>query len=248
MQKVKLNIFHTPEAVLQQLADYFVEVANQAVADHGQFNVSLSGGTSPKKLYQLLASTDYNQKVDWGNVCFFFGDERNVPADSPDSNYRMVKEVLFDPLQIPASQIIPVNTTLPPEQAAEAYAMAVHTHFKPYNAKFDLMLLGLGDNSHTASLFPHTSVLAEQESTVKAVFLEDQQAYRITMTATMINAAHHIAFLVYGSGKAEAVHHVLEDSLNIEEYPAQLINPEHGDVQWFIDEAAASLLKNSYLD
>ncbi len=243
MQKAKLNIFTTPEEVLTNMADFFVKVAQEAIADKGIFNVSLSGGTSPKKLYQLLASPDYNQKVAWNNVYFFFGDERNVPADSLDSNFKMVKEALFDPLQIPSSQIIPVNTNLEPEKAAEAYASAVHTHFKSYNAKFDLALLGLGDNSHTASLFPHTPILHDEESSVKAVFLEDQQVYRISMTKAMINAAHHIAFLVYGEGKAEAVHHVLEDKKNIEEYPAQLIETENGDLQWFLDKAAASKLK-----
>jgi 6-phosphogluconolactonase len=246
MQEPKLNILATEEEVLTHLADYFVEVANQAIAENGLFNVSLSGGSSPKKLYEMLASTDYKEKVDWDKVYFFFGDERNVPADHPDSNYLMSKKALFDPLQIPASQIIPVNTALAPEQAAEAYALAIHTHFKPYNAKFDLVLLGLGDNSHTASLFPHTPILQDQESSVKAVFLEDQQVYRISMTAAMINDARHIAFLVYGAGKAEAVHHVLEDESNIEEYPAQLIKSQ-GEVKWFLDESAASLIsKNKF--
>ncbi|MVN22315.1 6-phosphogluconolactonase [Mucilaginibacter arboris] len=242
MQNVKLNIFPTEDEVLINMAAYFIETAKKAISANGMFNVSLSGGSSPKKLYEMLASSDYKEKVVWENVYFFFGDERNVPADHPDSNFLMAKKALFDPLQIPASQIIPVNTSLPPEQAAEAYALAVYTHFKPYNVKFDLILLGLGDNSHTASLFPHTSILEDQESTVKAVFLEDQQVYRISMTAPMINDAHHIAFLVYGKGKAEAVHHVLEDDTDIEEYPAQLIQPEQGAVQWFMDEAAASLL------
>jgi 6-phosphogluconolactonase len=246
MENLKLNIFPTEAKVLKGIADYFIALANQFIADNGLFNVSLSGGNSPKKLYEMLASPDYNKKTEWDKIYFFFGDERNVPADSPDSNFRMVKEALFDPLKIAASQIIPVNTTLPPDEAAEAYASAIYTHFKPYNTKFDLILLGLGDNSHTASLFPHTPVLRETETTVKAVFLEDQQVYRITKTAPMINQAHHIAFLLFGSGKAEAVKHVLEDDRNIEEYPAQLIKPEHGDVQWFMDEAAVVLLQNKY--
>lgn len=240
--QAKLNIFPTEQEVLQHIANYFIEIANQAIKENGLFNVSLSGGSSPKKLYEMLASSDYKEKIAWDKVYFFFGDERNVPADNPDSNFLMVKKALFDPLQIHSSQIIPVNTSLPPEQAAEAYASAVYTHFKPYNAKFDLVLLGLGDNSHTASLFPHTQILHDQESSVKAVYLQDQKVYRISMTASMINAAHHIAFLLYGLGKAEAVKHVLEDSENIEEFPAQLIATESGDLQWFMDEAAASQL------
>ncbi len=244
MQQPKLNIFSTEAEVLNSIADYLIEIADQSIAENGIFNISLSGGSSPKKLYEMLSSPDYKEKVEWDKVYFFFGDERYVPAEHPDSNFLMVKKALFDPLQIPASQIISVNTTLPAGEAAEAYASAVYTHFKPYNARFDLVLLGLGDNSHTASLFPHTPILHDQESSVKAVYLEDQKVYRISMTAAMINAAHHIAFLLYGAGKAEAVHHVLEDNSNVEEYPAQLIKPEQGDVQWFLDEAAASLLQN----
>lgn len=246
MEQHHLNIFSKEDEVLTAMAVHFINIADKAISDNGIFNVSLSGGSSPKKLYEMLASSAYNEKVDWDKVYFFFGDERNVPADHPDSNYLMAKKALFDPLQIPASQIIPVNTSLSPEKAAEAYASAVHTHFKPYNTKFDLVLLGLGDNSHTASLFPHTTILAEQESTIKAVFLEDQQVYRISMTAPMINNAHHVAFLVYGAGKAEAVRHVLEDDKNIEEYPAQLIDAEQADVQWFVDKAAAASLQNKY--
>jgi len=245
MQQPKLNIFSSEDEVLTHLANYFIAVAKEAIDEKGQFNVSLSGRSSPKKLYEMLAASDYREKVEWDNVYFFFGDERYVPENHPDSNYLMSKKALFDPLQIPASQIIPVNTSLPPDQAAEAYALAIHTHFKPYNAKFDLVLLGLGDNSHTASLFPNTPILEDEESSVKAVFLEDQKVYRISMTAAMINDAHHIAFLVYGKGKAEAVHHVLEDETNIAEYPAQLIKSE-GDIQWFMDEAAASVLTKKH--
>lgn len=240
--QAKLNIFPTEQEVLEHLADYFITIANQAIQENGMFNVALSGGSSPKKLYEMLASSAYNARIAWDKVYFFFGDERYVPADNPDSNFLMAKKALFDPLKIHSSQIIAVNTTLPPEQAAEAYASAIFTHFKPYNAKFDLILLGLGDNAHTASLFPHTTILQVEGSSVKEVWLEDQQVYRISMTADMINAAHHIAFLVYGAGKAEAVHQVLEEEENIEEYPAQMIKTENGDLQWFLDEAAASKL------
>ncbi|MGI4804922.1 MAG: 6-phosphogluconolactonase [Janthinobacterium lividum] len=244
MMDVKLNIFSSEQEVLTRIAAYFIKTANEAISAQGFFNVSLSGGTSPKKLYQLLTTPEYKQQLDWTKIYFFFGDERNVPQNSPDSNFLMVKTALFDPLQIAQNQIFGVNTSLPPQDAAADYANQINQHFKNQEVKFDLILLGLGDNSHTASLFPHTEVLDEKEATVKAVFLEDQQIFRITKTAKMINQAHHIAFLLYGAGKAEAVKHVLEDPTNIEEYPAQLIKSENGDVQWFMDEAAAALLQN----
>jgi len=197
-----------------------------------------------KKLYELLTSSEYSTKLDWSKVYFFFGDERYVPADSPDSNYLMAKTALFEPLNIDQNQIFPINTTLSPEDSATDYDQQIKAHFKNEKVVFDLILLGLGDNSHTASLFPHTPVLHETASTIKSVFLEDQQVFRITKTAKMINQAHHIAFLLYGAGKAEAVRHVLEDAKNTEEYPAQLIQSETGDINWFLDGAAASLLEN----
>lgn len=241
---LKLNIFPSEQEVLTGIAKYLIETGNQAITKQSFFNVSLSGGTSPKKLYQLLTTAEYRQQLDWKKVYFFFGDERNVPKNSPDSNFLMAKTSLFDPLQIAENQIFAVDTSLPPEAAATDYANQINNHFENKKVCFDLILLGLGDNSHTASLFPHTDVLNEKDATIKAVFLEDQQVFRITKTALMINQAHHIAFLLYGAGKAEAVKHVLEDPSNVEEYPAQLIKPENGDVQWFMDEAAAALLQN----
>lgn len=237
---VKLNIAATEADVLTQLADYFVTIGNAAINEHGRFSVSLSGGSSPKKLYELLAA-DYKDALAWSKVDFFFGDERNVPQTDKDSNYLMAKTALFTPLDIPHPHIYAVDTSYSPEAAAKAYTVAVQEYFKGKPMVFDLVLLGLGDNSHTASLFPYTPILHDDSASVKEVFLEDQQVFRISMTARLINQAQHIAFLVYGAGKAEAVHHVLEDERDIENYPAQLITTE-GDVQWFLDKAAAGEL------
>lgn len=240
---VKLNIFSTETEVLKNLADYFIKTGQEAIAGHGRFSVSLSGGSSPKKLYELLASAAYKDQLDWDKADFFFGDERNVPQTDKDSNYLMAKTAMFEPLNIPSANIYPVNTSSGPEGASKEYTVTIANYFKDGPQIFDLVLLGLGDNSHTASLFPHTPVLHDASVSVKEVYLQDQQVFRITMTAAMINQAKHIAFLVYGEGKAIAVHHVLEDERNIDEYPAQLITT-NGDVQWFLDTAAASQLKN----
>lgn len=240
---MKLNVLKTPDDAVINLANYFVTIAERSIAHHDQFSVALSGGSSPKKLYELLASA-FRHKVDWEKVYFFFGDERYVPHDDKDSNYLMVKTALFDPLHIDSSNIFAVDTSLSPEGAAENYTKTIDDFFDGKPLQFDLVLLGLGDNSHTASLFPHTPVLHDKTESVKEVFLEDQQIYRITFTAPLINQAHHIAFLVYGEAKAIAVHHVLEDEKDIENYPAQLIAPVSGDVRWFLDTAAAADLKN----
>jgi len=232
-----LHIFDTTDEVLTGLADYFVKAAGDAIAATGKFSVALSGGSSPKKLYELLASSAYSNKIDWTKISFFFGDERNVPDTDKDSNALMAKIALFDPLKIHPAQIFKVNTELPPADAAKAYANSINQFFNHQQAVFDLVLLGLGDNSHTASLFPHTPILHDDTVSVKDVWLEDQQVYRISFTAPMINQAKQIAFLVYGGGKAEAVHHVLKDTTDIDEYPAQLIRK---DVDWFLDRAAAA--------
>jgi 6-phosphogluconolactonase len=239
---MKLDVFKSPDDALLNLATYFVTLAEQAIARDDKFTVALSGGSSPKKLYELLASPAFNKKVDWEKVYFFFGDERNVPQDDKDSNYLMVKTALFDPLDIDDSNIFAVDTSGSPAEAAEEYTKAISLFFDDAPLQFDLILLGLGDNSHTASLFPYTTVLHENSVSVKEVWLEEQQVYRITFTAPLINQAHHIAFLVYGEGKAIAVHHVLEDERDTENYPAQLIVPVNGDVRWFLDTAAAANL------
>lgn len=239
---MNLNVFPTADEVLSALAEYFITRASQAIERRGRFAVALSGGNSPKKLYQLLASPAYRERVAWEQAYFFFGDERNVPHTSPDSNYLMAKTALFDPLGIRPTQVFAVDTSLEPAEAAAQYCVDIEEFFGEKKAKFDLVLLGLGDNAHTASLFPHTPVLHDKTVGVKEVWLPEQQVYRITMTAPLLNQARAIAFLVYGADKAVAVAQVLGPAQNIEQYPAQLIAPSSEEVQWYLDEAAAKEL------
>ncbi|UOQ52113.1 6-phosphogluconolactonase [Hymenobacter cellulosivorans] len=238
---MSLHVHASPEAVLHSLAQYFVTQAQAAIADHGRFSVALSGGNSPRKLYELLAATPYREQVAWDKVYFFFGDERNVPATDPESNYRMAREALLNPLAIADAQVFPVDTALPPAEAAEAYARTIQNFFAPDKAVFDLVLLGLGDNSHTASLFPHTPVLHETSVGAREVFVEEKQTFRITLTAPLLNQAQAVAFLVYGADKAAAVQQVIQGARNVEEFPAQLIAPA-GELHWFLDMAAAAAL------
>ena len=235
------NIFKTADEVLTAMADFFVKSAGGAITGHGRFTVALSGGNSPKKLFELLSSAAYKDKVEWPKVYFFFGDERNVPQDDPESNSLMAQKALFDPLKISHTQIFKVNTRYSPDEAATAYTDDITYFFDKQKVVFDLILLGLGDNSHTASLFPHTQVLHDTTASVSAVYVKELDTYRITFTASLINQAHQIAFLVYGAGKAEAVHHVLQDERNTEVYPAQMIRNDE-DVFWFMDEPAAAML------
>lgn len=239
-----VNIFESPEETLEKLAEYFITVAQQGIANHSKFSVALSGGSSPKKLYEIL-SADYKNSIDWNKIYFFFGDERYVPKTDPKSNFLMAKKALFDPLGILETQVFAVDTSFEPKVAARKYADVLNNFFEGCEINFDLVLLGLGDNSHTASLFPHTNVLYDKAPSVKEIFLKDQNVYRITLNAPLINQANHIAFLVYGEAKAEAVQHILEGEKDINDYPAQLINPVNGDLQWFLDNAAATNLNDT---
>ena len=236
------HIYPSVTTVLHGLADFFVAQAAAAIAARGRFSVALSGGSSPKKLYELLASEAYRNQVPWAEVYFFFGDERDVPATDPQSNFLMAKIALLDPLSIPPAHVFGVNTTLPPAEAAQAYTEAIQDFFGSQAPRLDLVLLGLGDNSHTASLFPHTAVLHVATASAEEVFVEELQAHRITLTAPLINQAHVVAFLVYGSDKSAAVQSVINGARNVEEYPAQLIAPTEGELHWFLDEAAAAKL------
>lgn len=236
-----VSVFPSVEKVLYALADFIVKKANEAIGRQNEFTIALSGGSSPKKLYELLASSAYKDKIDWAEVYFFFGDERNVPQNDPESNSLMAEKALFIPLKIPATNIFKVDTSLSPEAAANAYFENIKAHFASKPIQFDLILLGLGDDAHTASLFPHTEVLTAKDPGVKAVFLNDLQVYRITFTAPLINQATCVAFLIFGKGKAEAIKHAFDTKHDVNNYPVQLIHPESGSLYWFMDEAAASV-------
>lgn len=240
---MELEIYKDVEDLIRALAQVICEASEEAIKDHGQFNFVLSGGGSPKKLYKLLTSKAYKKKIDWSKTYFFFGDERYVPQNDSQRNSLMAKEVLFNPLKIPASQIFYVDTTYSPEEAAQQYEESIKSHFQNKPIEFDFTLLGLGGNAHTASLFPDTEVLDESEASVKSVFVKEVDMNRITMTAPLINQSKQIAFLVYGKDKADAVYHVLKDeSGSYQKYPARLIKSDGNKVQWFLDTEAVSRL------
>ena len=233
-----LHIFDNVESLVSTMAEFFIEQSDEAIAQRGRFTVALSGGNSPRNLYALLASVKYRDRVAWEKILFFFSDERFVPADDPQSNYRMAKETLFDPLGIPQHHVFAVNTSISPSASAGAYEEAIRKQFDA-RCSFDLILLGLGDNAHTASLFPRADILDEKRSLVKAFFVNELNQFRITFTAPLINDARVIAFLTYGVSKADAVYHTLREPFNPEEYPAQLVRPQQGKVHWFLDKDAA---------
>lgn len=240
---MELKIFKQVDEVINALARTIQEAAQEAVAARGQFNFVLSGGDSPRRFYQLLSSDAFKSKIDWGKTFFFFGDERFVPENDNQRNSLMAKETLFDPLKITSSQIFTFDTTGSPAEAANKYWKAIVSHFNGKPVQFDFVLLGLGEDAHTASLFPGTSVLEATEASVKPVYLKSKDIYRLTMTAPLINRSRNIAFMVFGKNKAEAVSLVMKIKIDLsKKYPARLIRAESGKVLWFMDSAAASFL------
>jgi 6-phosphogluconolactonase len=240
MEKPILNVFENVEELLNTLAAFLIKSANEAIEEKGDFTLCLSGGNSPKKLYELLVSDAFRNEVDWNKVYFFLGDERYVPTDNHESNALMVRNALFNPLKIAKTHIFTVDTSLTPEAAARDYHRKIKSYFGSKSIQFDFILLGLGNNVHTASLFPYNPILADKEASVRAVFIEELKAYRITFTAPLINQANKIVFLVYGEDKAEAVAHALGKKKDFKKYPAQLIHPDHGSVYWFLDDKATN--------
>jgi 6-phosphogluconolactonase len=223
--------------------DQFAQIANRSIVAHGSFSVALAGGSTPGHLYSLLASDNHRLKLDWSRVDFFFGDERHVPPDSEQSNFRMAKETLLDPLGISPARIHRWQSELADaNEAAVAYEADLKAYLDRSGRPLDLILLGLGEDAHTASLFPNTAALREIEKLAIANWVEKLNAYRLTITFSTINDASNVIFLVAGRYKSEAVQMVLEGEFRPEDLPAQFVNPEGGDLYWMLDGAAASLL------
>jgi 6-phosphogluconolactonase len=241
---MNLLIYKTLEELNQDLADYVIKIAEMSIEENDRFNFVLTGGSSPKALYHFLA-TECQHRIDWEKVYFFFGDERNVPATDDNYNGLMAKKAILDPLGIKEDHIFYVDTTLAPEKAAIEYKKAIDKHFNGDDIAFDLILLGMGDDAHTASIFPHTTLVKDEEVNVASVFVEKLDTYRISFTAPLINKADNVAFLVFGENKAEALKHVIGDGQkDVSTYPSQLINPIEGKLTWFTDEAATKLLED----
>ncbi len=237
-----IRVFETDE-LAKAAAEFIINSANEAIDARGKFAISLSGGHTPEKLFTLLATEPYRQQIVWNKTFVFWGDERCVPADDEQNNVRMAKMYLLDKVDIPQSNIFPIPVDIEPSEAAIAYEDSIKQFFGSESPCFDLILLGLGENGHTASLFPGTNVLSEHSHLIKEVYVAEQKMYRITMTADLINQARNIIFLVEGEGKADIFRTVLTGPYEPERLPAQLINPVNGKLFWFVDNKAAVQLE-----
>ena len=228
-------------------AKQIISVGKKAIKKNDRFTLVLAGGTTPKTLYQLLKTDEYKNQLDWEKVIFFLGDERDVSPMSDQSNFRMINENLFKALQTPKPNILRWNTEIiKADEVAENYEKTIKRFFGLKNGefpKFDMILLGMGDDGHTASLFPATSALHEEKRIAVNNWVEKYDANRLTMTYPAINNAGNILFLVSGEEKAEALKEVLKGAANAEKFPSQKIKPVKGKITWLVDEAAGGLVK-----
>ena len=246
MAKLKpdLRIFDHVEALSLAAAELFIETSIQAIAQRGRFLVALSGGNTPTELYQLLAQTPYRERINWQKLHAFWGDERCVPIGDLENNYRQAYEVLLGRVPIPPENIHRVRSELEPEAAAEDYARALKDFATPPLdwPRFDLVLLGMGNDGHTASLFPGSEVTAATPTLAVTAQYEDRPANRVTLTPLVFNAARRILFLVSGESKSETLANVLYGEYQPEKLPAQRIRPTDGELIWMVDKTAASKL------
>ena len=225
-------------------AELFIKLAGEAIEERGSFSVSLSGGSTPRYLYSLLESPKYRHTIDWNRMEYFIGDERNVPPDAPESNYRMVTEILLDPLNVSSDRVLRWPTEIDDvEEVARRYEAGLRDRLGP-GGRFDLVLLGLGADAHTASLFPRTDALKETGRAAVPSWVEGLNDYRFTITFPTINNAANVIVLVSGSDKSRSVAAVLEGEPMPDVLPAQQVRPVNGELYWLLDEGAAADLQS----
>ncbi len=237
-----VQIYADLGALSRAAAEIFVARARRAVADHGQFSVALSGGHTPGCTYELLSRPPYGDQVPWNRMHVFWGDERCVPPDDPRSNERMARLALLDHVPIPAEQIHPMRCAGDAAKAAQWYEATLRAFFAGREPRFDLVLLGLGENGHTASLFPETSALDEQEHWAADVAVAGEEFHRITLTPPLINQAAAVMFLITGASKAGILQAVLQGPCTPHRLPAQIIRPVAGETLWLVDRDAGRLV------
>ena len=238
---MKLRIYEDVQQLSEAAAHTFIEEARKTIRESGRFTVALAGGSTPKRTYETLAAGyGGTEDLDWGRVHFFFGDERSVPPDHDDSNYRMAREALLS--CVPAGSVHRMRGEIEPPEAAALYEQELEEFFDG-EPRLDLVLLGIGEDGHTASLFPCTPALEVSDRFVIENPVEKLDNIRITLTVPAINAARKVVFLVAGESKAQALREILEGDAEPQEYPAKLIQPT-GELVWMVEAAAANSLNS----
>ena len=243
---MQLHTYKDAEASSQAAAKWIAQHIGETLKKQDRYTLALTGGSSPVRLHQILAGAPYKEQIDWSRLHIFWGDERAVPFDDPRNNAKMGFDTLLNSVPIPRDQIHVMRTDIPPKESAAEYEKILHRYFDGKPFSFDLIMLGMGDNAHTLSLFPGYPIVHEEKAWVDTFFLKEQDMYRITLTKTIPNRSALVAFLVFGAAKAPALKAVLEGPWDPDKYPSQVIKPI-GGLHWFVDEAAAAQLTAEHL-
>jgi 6-phosphogluconolactonase len=237
-----IRMYPDYESLSRAAAELFIQEAQGAIAARGGFTVALSGGKTPRRTYEILADNEHRERVDWRHVHIFWGDERCLPPNAPGTNEQMARQSFIDHVPVPEKQVYPIRCAASPEDAARDYHALLRTYFGSGPARFDLVFLGLGQNGHTASLFPGRAVLNERSRWVAEIYIPQQDFHRVSITAPIINAAKTIIFLVSGKKKSWVLKDVLEGPHDPDRLPAQLIKPVNGTLLWLVDNDAGRLV------
>ena len=237
-----MHIYKNNDELSVAVAEWMVEYIVETLKKQDRFTLVLSGGGTPQKLNGLLAASPYKEKIDWSRVHIFWGDERFVPYTDERNNAKMAFDELLSHVPVPKEQIHIMQTDIDPVDAAADYQQLLHNYFDKQLYTFDLVLLGLGNNSHTLSLFPgYDDIVFDRENWVRSFYLKEQDMYRITLTSAIVNTAGRVVFLVAGKDKAEALKEVTAGKYDPANHPAQMIKPLNGELYWFTDKAASGL-------
>ena len=243
-----IHAYPSKDKLVAATAEFVADSIEQAIQQNGVCNLALSGGNTPGGVFTLLASDSCRNRVDWSRLHLFWGDERMVPPEHEDSNFRLVQGTLLGHIKIPAENVHRMRGEIAPEEAAAEYAELMHGHFKDNPPCFDLMLLGLGEDGHTASLFPETDAVEESEKHAVAVFVPKLDVWRVTLTLPVINASKKVLFLVSGKAKSEMVQRIMSNKQPDKEIPATMVSPQNGELHWMLDSDAMVLINKSARD
>ncbi len=237
----ELHVYRDSQTVARAVAELFIATGRMAAAERGAFRVALSGGNTPRAAYELLGQEPLRDELSWSDVFIYFGDERCVPPNDEQSNYRMAQETFLDAVGIPHANVHRIRGEADPGQAANEYASILRDDLGDA-PRLDLMMLGLGPDGHTASLFPGTPPDTDDDSLVRAVYAQSQMMWRVTMTPKVINLARTVVFAVEGAAKAQILAAVYQGPFDPVKYPAQIVKPVSKRLLWFVDELAAGML------
>jgi len=243
----QLKIFSSTQTLESAVVKLFIDLARQAIDDKGQFTVALSGGSTPQAIYEDLGKPEHQHELNWAKIHLFWGDERHVPPNHPESNYRMVDDALLRHITIPGENIHRVSAEMDVQAAATAYEQDLRQFFDRNWPQFDLVLLGMGTDGHTASLFPGSAGLKEEKRWFIANQVPELRKWRLTLTKHAINTAKYVIVLVQGASKADMLVEVLAGAYSPEEKPIQLISPIDGEMIWMVDEQAANALPDDLI-